>query len=87
MPVIGEFVYVLAGALTGGGLWSVLRIAARGHSAVALERERAASAAQMLEQLPPGASFGEVDDAGRCRRITIPPAGKDGSSADEDHQR
>jgi hypothetical protein len=87
MSDIGEFIYVLAGALTGGGLWSVLRIAARGRAAVALERERAASTARMLEQLPPGASFWEADGAGQCRRITIPVVGESQASGNEDHPR
>jgi hypothetical protein len=87
MSDVGEFIYALAGALAGGGLWSVLRIAARGRAAVALERARAASAARMLERLPPGASFWEADDAGRCRRITIPEAGESRASADEDRPR
>jgi hypothetical protein len=85
MSYVGGLVYALAGVLTGG-LWSVLRIAARGRADVALERERAASAARMLKQLPPGASFLEVDDAGRFRRITVPGAGESDASAGEDQR-
>ncbi|GAA2628606.1 hypothetical protein SMC26_29450 [Actinomadura fulvescens] len=75
MADIGAFTLALGGVLAGGGMWSVLRILARGRVAVALERQRAASVAQALERLPPGGAVCELDEGGTFRAITKPAPG------------
>ncbi len=86
MADLSEVVVVLGGILTGGGLWSVLRIVVRGHVAIALERQRATSVVRTLERLPPGGSLCETDSTGRFRLITV-PEGAVGTPTDRNDSR
>lgn len=58
------------------GLWEVLLELAKGRTTAASERERRATAVEVLERLPDGGRMYEVDERGRQRTYEVALATK-----------
>ncbi|MFJ4713485.1 hypothetical protein [Streptomyces sp. NPDC088785] len=64
------------------GLWDVLLELAKGRATAASERERRATAVEVLERLPDGGRMHEVDERGRRRTYEVALATKGPADVD-----
>lgn len=71
LPVVGATMVSLLLRRRTEGLWQVLEVLAQGRAAAVLERERRATATQLIKNLPEGGRWDEVDDTGRRRTIDV----------------